>query len=158
MFNEVVLFCHVICFNLQIDIFPRVNNFFRLPADPSIPLIMVGPGTGIAPFIGFIMHRLVTHLIAHYHSKENILYFESRYLQTCRPLQVQGPGIFSHDRRDPSLSSGFFGSALKHSSEQCTGTCSRGEAFLASSSLHSVKSPELVNTSYCKSQHLASIQ
>jgi len=47
---------------LQIDIFPRVNNFFRLPSDPGVPVIMVGPGTGIAPFIGFIMHRLVIGL------------------------------------------------------------------------------------------------
>jgi NADPH-ferrihemoprotein reductase len=32
------------------------SSSFRLPADPRTPVIMVGPGSGVAPFRGFIRH------------------------------------------------------------------------------------------------------
>ncbi len=38
-------------------VFIEQNERFRLPADASRDVIMIGPGTGVAPFRGFLQHR-----------------------------------------------------------------------------------------------------
>ena len=58
-------------------VYIEANDRFRVPADGSRDLIMVGPGTGVAPFRGFVQERAETGA-----SGRNWLLFGARHFNT----------------------------------------------------------------------------
>lgn len=61
----------------EVPVFVQRSPHFRPPADASTPMIMVGPGTGVAPFIGFLQERRALG-----HRAPNWLFFGEQHRAT----------------------------------------------------------------------------
>ncbi|WP_128430986.1 bifunctional nitrate reductase/sulfite reductase flavoprotein subunit alpha [Streptomyces cyaneus] len=58
----------------EVPVFVQRSPHFRPPADASTPMVMVGPGTGVAPFVGFLQER---HALGH--KAPNWLFFGEQH-------------------------------------------------------------------------------
>ncbi|MDE1177940.1 MAG: sulfite reductase subunit alpha [Edaphobacter sp.] len=61
----------------SLPVYIQANKRFRLPADQEAPMIMIGPGTGIAPFRSFLHERRALQ-----HGGRNWLFFGERSAAT----------------------------------------------------------------------------
>jgi sulfite reductase (NADPH) flavoprotein alpha-component len=67
----------------KIKVYVQKSPHFGLPADPSVPIIMIGPGTGVAPFRAFLHERMAIDatgenwlFYGHQHSETDFFYRE----------------------------------------------------------------------------------
>jgi len=68
----------------RIPVFIEANERFRLPADAARDVIMIGPGTGVAPFRGFVQERHETGA-----GGRNWLFFGNRHFAEDFLYQVE---------------------------------------------------------------------
>ncbi|MEU2272934.1 bifunctional nitrate reductase/sulfite reductase flavoprotein subunit alpha [Streptomyces olindensis] len=61
----------------EVPVFVQRSPHFRPPADASTPMVMVGPGTGVAPFVGFLQERRALG-----HHTPNWLFFGEQHRAT----------------------------------------------------------------------------
>jgi sulfite reductase (NADPH) flavoprotein alpha-component len=63
--------------DVPVPVFPSVAKHFHLPENPSTPIIMIGPGTGVAPFRAYLQERKATGA-----KGKNWLFFGSQH-ESC---------------------------------------------------------------------------
>ncbi|KAK9824028.1 hypothetical protein WJX72_007096 [[Myrmecia] bisecta] len=61
-----------------VPVYMHKNPDFRLPSDPATPIIMVGPGTGLAPFRSFMQERIIASQASGTSYGESVLFFGCR--------------------------------------------------------------------------------
>ncbi|MFJ5309869.1 molybdopterin-dependent oxidoreductase [Streptomyces sp. NPDC088350] len=61
----------------EVPVFVQRSPHFRPPSDPATPMVMVGPGTGVAPFVGFLQERRALG-----HPAPNWLFFGEQHRAT----------------------------------------------------------------------------
>ena len=90
-----------------LPVFIEANERFRLPRDSARDVIMIGPGTGVAPFRGFLQERAATGaggrnwlLFGNPHARHDFLY-QLEWQQALKSGQLHRLDLaFSRDQAD----------------------------------------------------------
>jgi sulfite reductase (NADPH) flavoprotein alpha-component len=82
--------------NGEVPVFVQPSKHFRPPADGDVPIIMIGPGTGVAPFRAFLQERR-----AQGHQGRNWLFFGEQHAASDFYYQdelqgMQRDGLLTH--------------------------------------------------------------
>ncbi|CUM62954.1 uncharacterized protein PRCAT00000514001 [Priceomyces carsonii] len=88
------------------------RSTFKLPSSPSVPIILIGPGTGVAPFRGFVRERIVqknngsevgeTILFYGCRTEEEDFLYKEEWPEYAKELGVSFQMYTAFSRQDPS--------------------------------------------------------
>lgn len=89
----------------EVPIFIQPSHGFQLPHDHLIPLIMIGPGTGVAPFRAFMQERVLHHQSKGRHwlffgewTRAHEYFYEDDWLEFSKFGHLQMDLAFSRDQ------------------------------------------------------------
>ena len=109
---------------------PRIP--FHPPENPHLPMIMVGPGTGVAPFRGFLQERAALKQQG-VPVGESLLFFGCRdplqdflYEDELRAFEAAGvTRLYAAFSREPGKPKTYVQQAIRSAATRCGGCCSR---------------------------------
>ena len=91
----------------EVPIFVQPSHGFRLPTDHTTPLIMIGPGTGIAPFRAFLQERVHHHQAKGKHwvffgewNRQTDFFYEEEWLEWMEKGHLMLDLAFSRDQAE----------------------------------------------------------
>lgn len=93
-------------YDTPISIYLQKTTSFLLPEDPNASIIMVGPGTGIAPFRAFLQQRLATQqegknwLFFGERNQKTDFYYEDFFLSLQKENRLRLNLAFSRDQEE----------------------------------------------------------
>ncbi len=98
-----------LCYQAQIEstpipIYVQPSNHFTLPEDPNAPIVMIGPGTGIAPFRAFLQERLAMQskglnwLFFGERNRASDFYYSDYFLELEKQGRLRLETAFSRDQ------------------------------------------------------------
>lgn len=82
----------------ELSAYLRNAKAFRLPVDPEVPIILIGPGTGVAPLVGFLRHRALqieSNLLSLPKLGASWLFFGCRYPEADELYKDELEGLVS---------------------------------------------------------------
>jgi sulfite reductase (NADPH) flavoprotein alpha-component len=90
-----------------VPIFVQSTSHFRLPKNPDVPVIMVGPGTGIAPFRAFLQERVAAGargrnwlFFGHQHAATDFFYRDELLAAHQKGILTRLDTAFSRDQAE----------------------------------------------------------
>ena len=91
-----------------IPLYVQPSNHFTIPSDPASSIIMVGPGTGVAPYRAFLQDRIASHstgrnwlFFGEGHRKSDF-YYEDFWTDLEKQGRLRLDAAFSRDQDEKS--------------------------------------------------------